>query len=196
MTTVTPHMAAPYTPQHGSVPYSVLAFFKANPEEELSRADIALKFDVVRNNIDALLGQCFDHHLLRRHKVSKTGDHCVIAGPALRAYEPPPAQAASQRRPRVIATRATRAHLPLLDMARITVEAGVQQPAGRRPAMKGETKYDDLFAALHSVGLSAPVPLAYLAAIQKAAVSRHKHRGERFAVRRMNGAEARVWRVE
>ena len=172
--TGTAQIPTPYCPHPGSVPYSVLAFFKNNAEEELSRADIALKYDVPRNSIDSILGLCFDHHLLRRHKVGKTGDHCVIAGPALRAYELPPAHtltltdalaAGSKLGQRKVRVGVPRPQLPPLDVAAIKVAADVLQPAGRRPSVKGQTRYDDLFAALHSVGLSAPVPIAYMAAL-------------------------------
>lgn len=190
----------PYRPQPGSVPYSVLAFFKANADEELSRADIALKYDIPRNSIDSILGLCFYHLLLRKHKVGKTDDHCVIAGPALRNYELPAAQADAlaaggklgQRKARI---GVPRPRLPDLDLSAIKVEAGVPQPTGRRPAVKGQTRYDDLFAALHTVNLSAPVPLRYMPALQKAAMSRRKNHGEHFVVRKMSETEARVWRT-
>ena len=35
-----------YMPEPGSVPYKILSFFHKNPDEELTRRDIAVKFDL------------------------------------------------------------------------------------------------------------------------------------------------------
>ena len=195
-----------YQPQAGSTPYSVLAYFKKNPDEELSGADIALKFDIERSNITALLKSCFDHELLAR--LNRGGsDRLIIAGPKLRTFVLPDAPPLPNTLPNMLATGAApgqiarrtvnpRPQLPALDITAIAVEPGIEQPAGRNPALKGQTRYDDLFKALHTPGLSAAVPIAYLATLQKAAVTRRKHHGQRFVVRKMSATEARIWRTE
>ena len=44
-----------YSPRTGSIPFKVLQFLKANPDEELTRQDIALKFDTAVATVDQLL---------------------------------------------------------------------------------------------------------------------------------------------
>ncbi len=44
-----------YRPQQNSTPARVLAWFKANPEEELTRSDLAVKFDLALNSVGGSL---------------------------------------------------------------------------------------------------------------------------------------------
>lgn len=48
-------MTRPYVPKAGSVADRVIQFLTANPEEELGRRDIALKFDCAHESVDAFL---------------------------------------------------------------------------------------------------------------------------------------------
>lgn len=44
-----------YTPQFGSIPHKVLQFLSDNPDEELTRSDVATKFDTSPAGVDSLL---------------------------------------------------------------------------------------------------------------------------------------------
>lgn len=44
-----------YMPEPGSVPYKILSFFHKNPDEELTRRDIAVKFDLPAVSVDETL---------------------------------------------------------------------------------------------------------------------------------------------
>lgn len=48
-------MSIHYTPKPGSVADQVIAFFEENPDEELTRADIAQKFDTAHATVDSTL---------------------------------------------------------------------------------------------------------------------------------------------
>ena len=44
-----------YAPRPGTVPKRVIDFFRANPEEELTISDIAIKFDVPQESVNKCL---------------------------------------------------------------------------------------------------------------------------------------------
>lgn len=56
MTTAQEKTTPIYTPAVGSIPYRVLKFLRENPDEELTRADIAAKFDANSAGLDTVLG--------------------------------------------------------------------------------------------------------------------------------------------
>jgi len=65
-------MSETYSPQSGSLPDRVLAFLEANPDEELSRKDIAVKFDVAATpSIDSVLQLAVARGCLVRGRNSK-----------------------------------------------------------------------------------------------------------------------------
>lgn len=55
-----------YAPQQGSVAWKVIEFLTTNPDEELTRDDIAAKFDCTSGNVHSLLRQSVDAGLLLR----------------------------------------------------------------------------------------------------------------------------------
>lgn len=55
-------MNAPvYLPRHGSLAERVIEWFRKNPEEELSRPDIALKFELSQSSVQACLQTAVDN---------------------------------------------------------------------------------------------------------------------------------------
>jgi len=62
--------ATRYTPKAGSLPHRVLTFMVLNPEEELTRADIATKFDANHSTIDSLLSLPVTRGVLKRGRNS------------------------------------------------------------------------------------------------------------------------------
>lgn len=60
-----------YTPRVGSIPYRVLTFLVLNPQEELTRGDIAVKFDCQASSVDTLLGIAVARQILKRGRNSE-----------------------------------------------------------------------------------------------------------------------------
>jgi hypothetical protein len=86
-----------YTPQPGSLPARVCAFFAEQPDEELEPLDIVTKFDAIQTAIHTQLKKCIEHGLLQIRKV-KIGIHvCNVycAGPKLTQGLPAAAPAAA-----------------------------------------------------------------------------------------------------
>lgn len=59
-----------YTPKPGSLPWRVLTFLVLNPEEELTRSDIAVKFDIQASVIDATLQIAVARQVMKRTRNS------------------------------------------------------------------------------------------------------------------------------
>jgi len=194
-----------YTPQADGLAARVCAWFKKDPDGELSRADIAKKFDVKAASIDGLLGQCFAVGYLNRGKDDE-GNQVIVAGPNLKllnAAPPPPTTTPSQANGtpqlhNLIAARrrgGVRPRLPELSIAALKVENGVPIPPPIRKMAKGATKYDEIFGALQ-LNQSVVLPRVYGAAIKKAAAIRKKQHAQTFVVRVLNDTQLRLWRTE
>ncbi len=61
-----------YKPQRGSVPWKVLRFLVQNPDEELTRGDIAVKFDTFGGSVDTLLARAVAMGALKKARNSET----------------------------------------------------------------------------------------------------------------------------
>jgi hypothetical protein len=66
-----------YAPHSGSLAAKVVKFFDANPEEELTREDIAAKFDVKATSVITLLRPSIEAGLLTRDVAFGDGRRCV-----------------------------------------------------------------------------------------------------------------------
>lgn len=62
--------SATYTPKPGSLPWRVLTFLVLNPEEELTRRDIAVKFDAQATSVDTMLGIAVARQVIKRTRNS------------------------------------------------------------------------------------------------------------------------------
>jgi hypothetical protein len=69
-----------YTPQENGTAARVIAFFRDNPDEELTRADIAAKFSCKPGSIDVMLRPAVDSGLLMKRR--ETGRDMVWCKPA------------------------------------------------------------------------------------------------------------------
>ena len=122
-----PQSALNYQPQPGSLPERVLNWFGLNPEEELSSADIARKFDVVATaNVLPSLSAPLAHGLLARVKGNLTvGEHFQVWSQAHVS-----GQLASGEVTRVVArVPKKRAEPPaLFDPESILIHTGVVRP--------------------------------------------------------------------
>lgn len=119
-----PQSALNYQPQPGSLPERVLNWFAINPEEELSSADIARKFDVAATaNVLPSLSAPLAHGLLARVKggTLTVGEHFEAWRLARSSGQP-----ASGK---VIRPAIKRAAPPaLFDPAAIAINDGVVRP--------------------------------------------------------------------
>ncbi len=61
-------MADTYRPRPGSLVARVLAFFEHNPEEELTRSDVAVKFELGITSVSGTLAAAVQAGLLRWEK--------------------------------------------------------------------------------------------------------------------------------
>lgn len=61
-------MADTYRPRPGSLVDRVLAFFEKNPDEELSRSDVAVKFELGITSVSGTLAAAVQAGLLRWEK--------------------------------------------------------------------------------------------------------------------------------
>lgn len=78
--------ALPYLPTPGSDAWAVLAFFCANPDEELESADITLKFNVPTKHVHARLAAAVKAEYLAssvRPRPGKWPGSVYSAGPKL-----------------------------------------------------------------------------------------------------------------
>lgn len=181
-----------YDPAPMSVAHRVCSYFVAQPEEELSTGDVALKFDCTVRSVTQLLRPAYEAGLLTRR------GGIYGRGANLGAWQQRMQERA--RKTEVGMTRATKqppAHLPELDLAALPpVERGVPLPDSRQSARRGRTKYDELFLSLAEIGSSRLIPAHYVDAIKKAVAIRKKYFGENYLLMRVDPQMARIWRVE
>lgn len=205
-----------YIPKAGGLAARACTYFQANPDEELTRADVASKFEVPASSVDGLLAQCFVNGLLNRARDSD-GAAVIVAGPKLKdlqlAAAPTSGAAALLTAPSTPPATATtvaagapaqgsegkkrggvRRRLPPLPIEKLVVAKGVPIPEPNR-SKKGETRWDELFAKLKPND-SVAIPREYASAINKAMQVRAKAKGEKFVLRTVSETEARVWRTQ
>ena len=77
-------MTATYTPQRGSIPARIVAFFQANPEELLGIDEIVEKFDASRCNVHTILRLATEAGLLVRDR-DADDDYVYKPGPLIGA---------------------------------------------------------------------------------------------------------------
>lgn len=60
-----------YVPRPGSVPWRVLSFLVANPDEQLTRGDVAVKFDCIGGGVDTILQLAVARECLKKTRNSE-----------------------------------------------------------------------------------------------------------------------------
>lgn len=187
-----------YTPQPGSLPDRVCAFFRQHRDEELSTRDIAQKFDVPSASVSNTLTTCLAHGWLLRAK-DDGGTTVYRAGPKLPtgsadAQSTPPAsgfknwlsrkgQASAEGRP-------ARITLPAPDSLKI--EPGVPIPEQARGALFG---YYATFQKMEP-GDSFACPAPAAKRLVTSARVWGKTTGRKFVTRQIDAETARIWRTE
>ena len=202
-------MSTTYTPKADSVAGRVCTFFKANPEEALSTADIAIKFEVQQSTVTTLLHSCFHNKLLARSNAN--GQVIIKAGPRLPECEINPGPAGDAARAPASPTAgdqflspfkswlgkeagdssAARRQLPPLPPEALVIEKNVPIPD---TAEVRRVRYASTFEQMQ-VGDSIKVPREYGKSVIQAAHSwGKKHGGRKFMVRELDEKHSRIWR--
>lgn len=143
-----------YIPRHGSLAERLLEFFRRNPDEELSRADIALKFDVLVTSVHTGLATALDHGQLQWIKRGNSGVYRLPPEEAKPA--PDTAAQAPQQQPSATAQHPPAAR-PASDLSieispdgRVNVSFLIPEQANPRDVLANMLK-----AAAQSIGAAA-----------------------------------------
>lgn len=184
----------PYEPHATSLAGKVLAYFRQHRDEELSAADIAIKYDTNVSEVPALLASAVTHLLLsvQSHRKNGVPGKLYSPGPALkaeasRAAAPAPASAwPAAAKPKPSPQLGKR--LPPLDISKLQVQTGQPMPARR--GTQGQSRWGPLFAKLTQPDTSVDLPVAYKSAVAKARdVWVKAHPGQKFSVARLPDTE-------
>ena len=177
-----------YLPKPDSLAGRVCAYFYRHPDEELSTADITVKFDADSNSVSALLAGTVANGLLT---LIKKGGAMVIysAGPKLaEAMSAPPPKAPAPPRPPAQA-------LPAPETLKVETDIPIPPAQGRLSAEN--LAYRKFFDTLQK-GQSFTVA----ADVSKRLHNLANHWGKtfkarrRFAMRRVDATTYRIWRTE
>ena len=191
-------MTATYTPQRGSIPARVVAFFQANPEELLGIDEIVEKFDASRCNVHTILRLATEAGLLVRDR-DADDDYVYRPGPLIGAsassgididaahrHSQPPFPATTER----LQGRAARV---VVDMAAVQISDSVPIPTGT--GRQGPRQYNELLDRM-TPGDSAGLPGQYFSTLAKHLTLIHKAELRRFITSRDRTADTlRVWRT-
>jgi len=183
-----------YTPAPGSLAYRVIKWFEINPEEELTRTDVAQKFEIPTQNVDGSLASAIAAEALEKAKDKELGLVVYKAGPKLLEC----------LTPRAIVTRGAktrRDRLPTLDVSKLKVRHDMPPP-DNTIQRKGANKYEQLFSRLDKPNASIDgIDARYRAALGKAAGKYTKDHGNPtdgpcFTVRTTSATTVGVWRTK
>lgn len=190
--------STPYEPHASSLAAKVIGYFQQHRDEELSAADISIKFDTNISEVPVLLATAVAHQLLTMQSHRKAGipGKLYSAGSALKARFAAPQAPASAWSGVANLPTASRVgkRLPALDLAKLQVQKGAPMPAKNAPA--GTCRYDALFSKLTEPDTSVDVPAAYMGTLAKARdrwVKRNA--GQCISIVRLDAGTCRVKRT-
>jgi hypothetical protein len=181
-----------YQPREGSLAHRLCAFFTANPEEELSCADIAQKYDVHAKQVPALLSSALGGGFIVRAKQG-----IYKGGPKLetQAGAPPPQTSGFKgwlARQGLEEGKGGGAGAALPAPESLVIEDGVPIP---QPMSEQMLRFAGVFGQM-TCGQSFKCDQAVSKALISAANRWGKSQGRRFIVRRVTETTARIWRKE
>lgn len=199
-----------YTPKAGELDAKVVAYFARHRGEELSAADIALKFDCPANLVEPSLSSAITSRTLERYRgtarawtyragprIGDVSTEAVKQAAAATAGRAPFTLSAARFPTAPAAPRKTRRTLPapLADKALQAVEKDVPLPPDGRRGPK-RTNWALLFERLAQPGLcSSPLPIEHIGAA-KAATKKHGKEAQRnYTVAAINDTHFRIWRT-
>ena len=123
-----------YTPREGSVAFRVLEFLCANPDESLSAADVAVKFDCTRNNVHTLLAPAVSAGSLIRRADPEDGELVYRVGSGAPAVSAKPAAAPGSAANPFGAARGPARSPFRIDVTQIAIDADVPLPPPDTPS--------------------------------------------------------------
>jgi hypothetical protein len=189
-----------YTPTAGALDGRLCLHLARVPDDELSPADIARKFDTPVTLVEVSLASAITARVLERKRGGTGGRTWMYCrGPrfeaAMAAAAAEPAPSPKPPFPGMPPpSRTKRAPLPVFDAAALAVEADVAMPASKRGA---QTDWPVLFERLTAVGMcSCPLPKLVKGSLAGAANAWFKPRGLAFAIRAISETHLRIWRVD
>lgn len=192
-----------YVPRTGSLSDRVLAYFRQQPDEELTSADIASKFEVSRGSVMASLQTAVSNGALEYTRNTELEFMYRLPSGAA-ALTMPAAQSAPENRSstRVSATGKRGAvSLPAsaLDFSGLKAETGVPVQ-GKAKTDAGDSKWAPLFALLSAPDTSVEIPAAWKSAVAAQATKQNVRaksagRPDHYVVRLTGTDTARVWRT-
>lgn len=188
----------PYQPQLGSIAHQVCRYFQRLEDEELSIADIAVKWNIDSGNVHNLVGRAVEAGLLKRD------GKIYSAGPQLHTLQAEPADALASgallgRKP---AQRAPgRLQVTQEDLDALPVEEGISPAPMGTP--KGVSKWNPLFDKLQRPGQSVPIPAEWKKPVATESTKRNraaKAQGQTKSLWRCGNCpqspqHARLWRL-
>lgn len=181
----------------GSLADRVQAFFARHPDEELSRGDVALKFDVAAEDVERLLKPLVaDHQIL--YGPNEARRRVYTAGAALRLKPTVESPAKPAAKPRKTGGHLEQVIVSPDEIAALQVDHGVPiAPATSRRL--GASKWAPLVAKLKQVGDSVASPTAWrgpVAAYVSKLNSDARKAGQatHYVVRAISADTARIWR--
>jgi hypothetical protein len=166
----------------------VLGYLEQNPDEELTRSDIAAKFDIAPTLVDTELAQAVMGGRLHRERNEDDGIVWTLGSAKARSKTPFGAAEFASKTARRVKMQATLA----IDLAAIRIEKGlVYQPPARRSGL-----WNRLFEQMTEVGDSFAMPIAGRNALAKAAADyKQANTSFKFAIHRVSDTEVRIWRA-
>lgn len=183
-----------YTPAPGSLAYRVLEWFQKNPEEELTIADIAGKFDAQRGGISGHLKIAVDKGVL---KYSQNEDliYVYTLSEEHRDMKLRTAKVKVER-PSVPARGQVKLPPASLDFSALKPEKGVPL-LGKSRSAAGVSKWEPLFKLLTEPDTSVEIPAEWKSAVAAQATKlnvQHKKAGQKtyYMVRITGEGKARV----
>lgn len=173
-----------YEPTAGSLPARVVDFFRENPDEELTRRDMADKFEIPAASVDACLKKAIDAGLLAT-KNNEEMVRCWVAGPQISKARP--AAAAKKAR----APRAVKEH-SALDISSIQIETNVEKP---EPKTGHSPIYTELLNRMKP-GNSVLLPLYNARRLMEwgRKTAKRNNTNAKYSLRKVGEDQARVWR--
>lgn len=170
---------------HG-LPAKVITFFMANPDETLTRMDVAEKFSATASSVHTQLKPAVDSGALLRLP-DEDGQFIYSPGPAMAA-------ARMARNPPKRGTRAS-LYISQADIDKIQPERGVPITSSR---LEGTGKWDALLAKLTEPDMSVAIPIEWHKPLLGQA-AKHNRKGNghpQYLVRKTSDTTARLWRTK
>ena len=182
-----------YQPQEGSIAWKVIEFLTTNPEESLTKHDVAAKFDKPASNIHTLLRPAVDAGVLKR-ETDADGELAYCLGSGTPHITANPARHPTLR-PDTLMAGVKLGKLPrdiAIDLTAIALLDDVPFP-GRAGAAKLD--WTVLFNRMR-VGQSVVLPKRHRAILMKA-VTRWKVDGKgEFTLRKISDTQVGLWRLK